>query len=131
MSERRSGDKRTPMVTLLRAWAHNESNKHPYAAYTGPNKYLVDLLLDAADEHEAALASAPRAEVGDKETLMLCRQWLEADEGRSLEDVIRIDEMSWTRTGRAGFNERFVALCKAIVAATGGVSPQLSPIKDG
>lgn len=56
--KRRSDDKVTPMATLLRTWAHNESTKHPYAAYTGPNQYLVDLLNDAADEMDRALSAA-------------------------------------------------------------------------
>lgn len=52
MSKRRTDDKITPLATLLRAWAHNESGKGKHSLPTAPgcNQYLVDLLLDAADE---------------------------------------------------------------------------------
>ena len=52
--QRRCGDQVTPMATLLRAWAHNESGKQKTDA-PGPNPYLIELLLDAADEHDTAL----------------------------------------------------------------------------
>ena len=54
--KRRGDDNVSPMSTLLRTWAHNEGGKHPDHVNRGPNLYLIDLLLDAADEHDAAIA---------------------------------------------------------------------------
>lgn len=51
------------------------------------------------------------------DALQLCRKWIEEDEGRTLEAIVSIDETSRMRTGRPGFNEQWVAMCKAIIAA--------------
>lgn len=79
---------------------------------------------DAATAHEiiaaeelVRLASDTKSSSGESEALRLCRKWIEEDEGRTLEKIVEIDDMSRTRTGRPGFNEQFVAMCRAVIAA--------------
>jgi glucose-6-phosphate isomerase len=54
--------------------------------------------------------------------LRLAKAWLEEDEGRRLEDVIRIDNECRGHNGKGAFNERYVEMCRAVVNACGGTS---------
>ncbi len=134
----------SPADRYARAWkALNETDfkKHGIAFGAAPsstraprnNERLIGDLWEAASKEApdysaeltlyglaaGALEDAARSATPATDVLRLCRAWLEKDEGRTLPEVIAL-EQRFNERGKEGYNKEYVALCKALVAATDG-----------
>lgn len=101
-AKRRSDDKVTPMETLLRAWAHNEWSKPPEERTR--NKYLIDLLNDAADEMDALAARAIDAALREIAALMAKEETIIAGEvlgGNAFKEQAAKNRLIGLRAARA------------------------------
>ena len=80
----------------------------------GPDDYEFDVTCPKCKGTGSLAPSATAM----PSALQLCRQWIEEEEGRSLESIIELNEQSLLKFGKTAWNERFAAMCKAVAEAT-------------
>lgn len=51
------------------------------------------------------------------DVLHLCKQWIEQDEGRPLEEILDLEQRCRDKLDKGAFNEKFIAMCRALHAA--------------
>lgn len=74
---------------------------------------VADWLLWQKDTKNFA-ATATLSATSAHKALLLCRQWIEADEGRSLDSILEIEGRAIAQLGKGAWNAAFVEMCKAL-----------------
>jgi len=51
-----------------------------------------------------------------REALRMAAAWIEEDEGRTLDEIIKIDDRQLERNGKHAWNHRFAEMCRSVCA---------------